>query len=44
MQSNVMFYTIKTIEPNADNYSIKLIYSDNVDLRRDAIIKKSGRF
>jgi hypothetical protein len=25
-----MFYTIKSIEPNAANYTIKITYSDNV--------------
>ena len=33
--SNVMFYTIKTIEPNASNYSIKIAYSDNVTMTAD---------
>lgn len=30
-----MFYTIKTIEPNATNYSIKITYSDNVTIIAD---------
>jgi hypothetical protein len=30
-----MFYTIKAIEPNADNYSIKIIYSDDVVIIAD---------
>jgi hypothetical protein len=30
-----MFYTIKAIEPNADNYSIKIIYSDEMTIIAD---------
>lgn len=30
-----MFYTIKTIEPNTTNYSIKIIYSDNTTIIAD---------
>ena len=30
-----MFYCIKTIEPNATNYSIKITYSDNVVITAD---------
>ncbi len=30
-----MFYCIKTIEPNANNYSIKITYSDNVTITAD---------
>jgi hypothetical protein len=30
-----MLYTIKTIEPNATNYSIKITYSDNVTITAD---------
>ena len=30
-----MFYTIKAIEPNADNYSIKIIYSDDMTIIAD---------
>lgn len=30
-----MFYCIKTIEPDATNYSIKITYSDNVVITAD---------
>ncbi|MDO9047217.1 MAG: DUF2442 domain-containing protein [Methylobacter sp.] len=30
-----MFYIIKTIEPNATNYSIKITYDDNVTIIAD---------
>lgn len=30
-----MFYYIKTIKPNATNYSIKITYSDNVTITAD---------
>ena len=30
-----MLYTIKAIEPNATNYSIKITYSDNVTITAD---------
>jgi hypothetical protein len=30
-----MFYYIKTIEPDANNYSIKITYSDNVTVTAD---------
>jgi len=30
-----MFYCIKTIEPDATNYSIKITYSDNVTITAD---------
>ncbi|MDO9049005.1 MAG: DUF2442 domain-containing protein [Methylobacter sp.] len=30
-----MFYYIKTIEPNANNHSIKITYSDNVVITAD---------
>jgi len=30
-----MFYTIKTIEPNATNYNIKIAYSDTLTIMAD---------
>jgi hypothetical protein len=30
-----MFYIIKSIEPNAANYSVKITYSDNVTIIAD---------
>ena len=37
-----MFYYIKTIEPNTNNYSIKITYSDNVVITIDfnALLEK----
>lgn len=37
-----MFFYIKTIEPNANNYSIKITYSDNVVITVDfkALLEK----